>query len=229
MAENAPINLSSNNVSAKFIVCGKNILSKDATDYIIGSVTGNVGGDLSRTPATFSNPPEISFDGNGDMLFTQKNNTSGASVYPFYMIYAQERGKASLSAILKNVGQTDGAGFYPYFAIVDCVTKKILYRGNGTKKTATAEGVEIKHEYDIPANAVFMFYLYCSSPVNSSVSKFESLKCTFTPFFNTSVDTDEPFTANRRTGDGVLASLEGINNIMSSELNFHVNLKADLL
>ena len=74
-----------------------------------------------------------------------------------------------------------------------------------------------------------MYFFSCSTPVNGSVSKFENLKCVFTPLFNTSVETDEPFTANRRTGDGTLASLEGVNNIMSSELNFHVNLKADLL
>ena len=229
MAKNAPVVFSSNNQSAKFICCGRNFVSNNADDYVVGTVTGNQGGNLTRSAAAFSNPPEVSFDENGDLLFTQKSNTSSAMFFPFYLVYAKEYGKVKLSATLKNVGQTDGAAFYPYLAIVNCKTGKVEYRGNGTKKTATAEGVEITHEWDVDPDRVFMYFFSCTTPVNSSVSKFENLKCIFVPAFNTSVDLDEEFTAVRRTGDGTLASLEGVNNIMSSEFNFHVNLKADKL
>ena len=227
MTENSPITFSSSNENAKYIVCGKNFVSNNANDYIVGQVTGNVGADLSRTVATYSNPPEVSFDSDGSLIYTQKNNTSSAMVYPFYLVYAKERGMVNLSATLKNISSTDGAGFYPYICIIDCDTGKVSYRGNGTKKTATSEGVTISHSYILGKNHAFIYLFSCSTPVANSISKFENLKCTFTPDFNASAETDEPFIAKRITGNGTITSFDGINNIMSSELNFHVKLKTD--
>ena len=222
-----PISVSSENLDAKFIVCGNNLVSDTASDYVIGSVTGSSGGDLTRSAATGSNLPTVTIDSNGDLVFTQGSGTGSYAVYPYYMAYIREEGSVELSATLKNTGATSGAAFYPYIAIINCKTGKVKYRGNGTKQTATAQGVEISHTYGVSPDHIVLFYFLCSNPVASSESTFEDLTFTFVPLFNTNKADAGDFVANRRTGNGTILSVEGYNNIMSSELNFHVKLKAD--
>lgn len=229
LPKNTAIQLSSSNSStAKYIVCGSNITSDNVNDYLVGTITGSVGSALTRSIASGSNIPTITMDGSGNLVYTQGSSTSNYSVCPVGMLYAKERGTFSISATLKNTGSTDGAAFYPYIAIVDCETGNVVYRGNGTKQTATAQGVSITHNYSVNANHVVIGYFYCTTAVSGAVSTFESLSFAFTPLFGTTLPV-EPYNGKRTTGDGTIYSNDGVNNIMSYESTFNVKLLADYI
>lgn len=230
LPENTPIQLSAENASAIFIVTGKNIVSDDADDYFVGSVGGSEGSALTRTPSTGSSIPTISINSNKGLVYTQKNNTSSYSVYPVGMVYVEDVSDITISAILKNTGETSGATFRPMVAIVDCNTGTVSYRGWGTAVEATAQGASITYSRPVPANSVAMGYFYCSSAVANSESTFDDFTVTIdSAFAPASIPSDEPYTAVRRTGDGTVYSLPGLNHIMSSETTFNVKLKADYI
>lgn len=227
LPENVSIELSSSNDAAQYVVCGNNLVSNNADDYIVGSVGGSVGSSLTRTKATGETAPTISIDGSGNLVYTQKANANAYGFYPVGMVYVSEPSFLRMSAILKNVGATSGASFRPYIAVVDCETGLVTYRGNGTLVTATTEGAEILHGCTVYKNSVVMCYFYCASPVSEAVTAFEDYSIKLTPNFAPATDSDEPYIAKRLTGDGAIKSLRGVNHIMSSESVFNVKFTAD--
>ena len=227
LPENVPIAVSSSNSSAKYIVCGANVTSDNIDDYCVGQVSGSAGGDLSRTVATGTSAPTIAFNGDGDLVFTQASNTTNYCLYPIGMVYTTEQCKAKISCTLKNTGNTFGATFRPGFAVVDCSTGKLVDRYFGTAKTASAQGETVSYEWSLNAGYMVLCYYYCSSAVSGSETTFENHAVTVTPTFAPPV-VPSAFTGNRRTGDGTILSVEGVNNIMCSDLSFNVKLEADL-
>ena len=228
LPEHTPIHLSSTNPDAKFIITGKNLVSDNVDDYVIGSVSGNEGAALVRTPSTSSSAPSISIDLNGDLVFTQKNNTSLYAVYPIGMFYSSEPSHVTVSATLINSGLTDAASFRAMIAIVDCTTGYINYRGWGTAVQATSQGASVTHTHTVPSNCVVMCYFYCSTAIANAETTIKDISIDLASVFApASVDPDEPYVAVRRTGDGTLYSLGGVNNIMCSESQFNVSFSAD--
>ena len=229
LPENIAVNLSSNNTSAKFVVCGNNLMPNDPDDLVIGSVSGSDGGTLTRTAAT-GTIPTITQDSSDNIVYTQPNNTSGYSMYPVGLFITKENGKIKMSATLKNTGDTTGATFRPYIAIVDCATGKLESRYVGTAVQATTTGASISYEYPVHANNAVLCYYYCNSAVANAVTTFENsiayIENTFAPSTPESIGT---YTAKRRTGDGSIMSLAGVNNIMSSEMTFGLSFSADYM
>ena len=225
LPEGVTITLASNSQSAKFRVCGANLTPNVADDYQVGTVSGSVGGDL--TIGT-SNAATITIDSNGDPVHTQGNVTSTNSFFPVGMVYVREPSVATISAKLKNTGDTDGASFRPYIAIVSCDTGKIVYRNNGTGGTASAEGASVSHTRTVPENSVVLCYFYCNSVVKNAVTTFDDMAITIESEFIGPVVNDE-YIGKRRTGDGTLTSVAGVNNIMCSEATFTVKYGADLV
>ena len=224
---NTSISLSSSNTSAKYVICGRNIASNDPDDYFVGNVYGSAGGDLTRTIAT-GTCPTISSDADGNIVFTQPGNTSSNNMYPVGLFYCQEYGTINMSATIKNTGATDGASFKPYVALVNCDTGKLVDRYLGTEVQATAAGATISFSKTVRKNYAAMCYYYCSTPVANSVTTFENMKACCDPAFAPKPLTDsDVYEAHRRTGDGSVPSLDGVNNIMCSELDFHVTFSAD--
>ena len=228
LPEGVPITVSSNSQSAKYIICGTNVVSDNIDDYCVGMVSGSSGGDLTRTIAPVAYAPTIAFNGNGDLVFTQlENNTSNYCVYPVGLVYVKEPCSVSLSCTLKNTGSTSGATFRPAIATVDCSTGKLVDRLYGTAKTASAVGESASYEQTIMPDHAVLCYYYCSTAVSGAETTFEDYSVNITPLYAPPVVPSE-FTANRRTGDGTILSLPGVNNIMCSETNFHVSFSADL-
>ena len=229
MPENVPITLSSDNASAKFVVCGSNLASDNVDDYFIGYVSGSVGGSLTKTIATGSNLPELSKDSNGNLVYTQKSNTSEWGFVPVGMFYVKEDSLITMSATLKNTGGTDGAKFYPYIAEVDCDTGLVRLRQNGSRVEATQQGASLSFNYGCPKNHIAMCYFYCSAPVATSQTTFEDFTVKCSPYLIPSQNSSEPYISKQITGDGTILSLEGVNNIMSSEFNFNVSYNVDYI
>lgn len=227
LSENAPIAVSSNNSSAKYIVCGANIVSDNIDDYCVGQVGGSAGGNLSRSVATGANVPTIAFDGNGNLVFTQASNTTNYCLYPIGMVYAKELSKAKIRCTLKNTGNTSGATFRPGVADVDCSTGKLVDRYFGTAKTASAQGESVSFDKKIEPGHMVLCYFYCSGAVSDSETTFEDYTVTVLPEYAPPV-VPSTFTANRRTGNGTILSVAGVNNIMCSDLSFNVKLQADI-
>ena len=223
LPEGVTITLSSSNSSAKYRICGANLTPNVADDYLIGSVTGNVGSALTRST---SSAATVTIDSNGNPVFTQGSGTNTAAMYPVGMVYVGGVSTATITAKIKNTGATSGASFRPYIAIVDCATGLITYRNNGTGDTATASGVTISHTRDVPPNSVVLCYFYCYSAVANSVTTFEDMSITVAPGFIAPV-VNEPYQSKRLTGDGTLTSFAGVNNIMCSETTFSIKFSAD--
>lgn len=226
LPEGVTINLSSTNASAKYIVCGANLASDNVNDYVVGQVSGSSGGTLSRTPATGSGIPTISFNSDGNLVFTQGSGTGNYCVYPVGMFYIKESSIVNMSTTLVNSGETNGATFRPNIAVVDCETGLLIDRYNGSAQTASAQGTSISYSGSFNKNRIILCYYYCSSAVSNSVTTFEDYTITCTPIFAAPV-VNEPYIAKRLTGDGTITSFGGVNNIMCSEQDFHVSLSAD--
>ena len=142
------------------------------------------------------------------------------------MFYVNEISTVTMSSTLKNSGSTDGATFRPMMAIVDCKTGNLIDRYAGTAKTATSQGVSISYNRTVQADKIVLCYYYCATSVANSVTTFENYSVTCTSAFCPTT-VNEPYTAHRLTGDGTVTSLDGVNNIMSSELNFNVSFGVD--
>ena len=229
LPENVQIDVSSNNNSAKFVVCGANLVSNNVDDYIIGSVTGSTGGTLTRTPATGTGLPVLTMDASGNPVYTQQANDKKYSFYPVGMFYVKEPSTITISGKVKNTGGTSGASFTPYIAIVDCATGLVVKRWSENAVQATAAGASFTLSYVSDENCCAMCYLYCNSPVQNAETTFEELAIAVSPLFVSPIATSEAYTANRRTGNGKISSVAGANNIMCSEATFSVKYGADLV
>ena len=225
---NSVINVSSSNPSAKYVVCGRNLAPNVASDYFVGTVSGSVGDSLTRTVSTASNAPTITNDANGNIVFTQKNTTGSFHFFPVGLFRVPDNGVIKMSAVIKNTGETTGASFKPYIIKVDPITKKIIDTHTlvtAVQATAQGELIELSRQAN---NCIAMCYYLCKTAYEYAETTFENLKASFESDFAPVPLTDEDaYDANRRTGDGQILSIPGVNNIMCSELDFHVKLKAD--
>ena len=219
------ITLSSDNSSALFRLCGTNLSPNVADDFLVGSVSGNVGSALTRTVTDYAT---LAVNGSGNPVYTQGSNTTKCSFYPVGMFYVPEQSEVSISATIKNTGATDAATFAPMIALVDCATGLVAYRGSGTAVTATAAGASISHNRPVSAGQVVLAYFYCSTAVSGSETTFEDFAITCTPVFAAPI-INTPYEAKRRTGNGTLTSIAGVNNIMCSESTFSVNYSVDYI
>lgn len=227
MPGGVPINVTSNNVSAKFRICGANVTPNVIDDYLVGLVTGNDGAAMARSVYTGSNV-SLSMNGDGDLVYTQGANTSTYCIYPVGMYKCFYKSDVSISAILQNAGQTTGAKFTPYVAVIDGATGLIRRRNSGISVEATAQGAELTHT-DVYAQAgdYVLPYIRCSTAYANAVTVIKDLKFTIISSFAPSV-VNEDYMSVRRTGDGTLLSLPGVNNICCSEDTFTVKFEADM-
>lgn len=223
LPENVSIQLSSNNNDAKYIVCGSKITSDNANDYTIGTVSGSVGGLLTRTEDSGS-AASLAIN-NGKLIYTQGSNTTKLSFYPM-RFYVKEASQVTISATLKNTGSTNGATFIPEIAIVDGESGKVTYFGTGNGQTATQAGVIISHTRKVKANSIVLCCMYCSTAISGAESTFEDFAITCVPLF-APAPVSNVYIAQRLTGDGTILSLDGVNNIMSSEDTFSVRFAVD--
>lgn len=228
MQSGIPVNCSSSNSSDRYQICGKNIASNEPTDYGVGTVNGWVGDSISFTiNSSFSN--SLSVDAQGNLVFTQPNNTTNVSIFPLCMAYVPKYKRIKMSCVLKNTGATTGATFRPYLAIVDCATGKVTYRNNHGTVQASAQGEEATHDRLVENDSLALFFLYCSTPIAGS-------ETTISDFVAQVVSDDfanmvfEPYNGSSRTGDGTLESVNGMNNILVNAAGaFDVKFKVDLL
>lgn len=226
LPEGVPITLSSSNQSAQFVICGNNIRSDNLSDYRVGLVTGSSGGTINRTVATGDNAPTLSLDNDGNIVYTQSNNGNSFAFYPVGMFYAQENSLVTISADLVNTGSTNGVTWKPFIAVVNCDTGKLVDRYNIGSGTSSAEGTAVSFSTSVPANHMFMCYMYCSSAISGAVTTFRNFAVTCTPVFAPQI-IDDTYKAKRLTGDGILTSFSGVNNILCSELEFDVKFTVD--
>ena len=227
LPENVPIAFSSSS-SGHYVVCGKNIASNKATDFECGTVGGAVGEAMTRSAlSAFSSAMSVNSDGN--IVFTQPNNTTNAFIYHKCLAYAEDNCKIKMSAKIKNTGSTDGAGFRAYLAIVDCATGLLTYKSNGDSNTATASGVTITHTRDVPKNSLVLVFFYCYSPVANSQTTFENFVAKLFSYEDDDTLVYEAYKGSSRDGDGSLSSVEGINYVMATPTSFDAKFKADFV
>ena len=231
LPEGITINCSSGTQTDLYTVCGKNIMPNKTADLSVGSVSGTVGNHLT-TSETGAFSSSLSVNSDGEIVFTQPNNTNNASIFPKCLVYVPEGHKVKMSCKLKNTGETTGATFRSYIVVVSCKTGLITYRNNGTTVQATAEGAVTTHERYIDSDygdSMVLFYLYCSTPVaESETTLSEYVAEVLDGDFDTLVF--EKYNGTTRTGDGTLTSVAGENNLLTNaSSDFDMNFKVDLL
>ena len=224
LPSNVSIAFSSSDLSAHYVICGKNIASNSADDYSAGSVSGSVGGTLNRNVNSgFAN--SISTDGNGNITFTNAS-TDAVSVYLKCFAYAGEASQCSISCNLKNTGATSGSTFRMTIAEIDADTRKIRGITQAQAIQATAGGAEATCSRIVSANTLIQFYIYCNNGVLNAETTFEELMFSLAP---ADIDTIEyvAYQGVRLDGNGNLKSLNGINRIMASVYDFNASFKND--
>lgn len=219
-----PINVSSDDTSTHFVICGKNLMPNNPDDLVIGSVLGSVGSSISRSKKTGFDDA-LSMDGN-HLVFTQPNNTTKADIYPKCFAYVREASTIKLDVTLKNIGETEGTTFRAYFATINCATGKITYRDTKNSAQATAEGTHLSAQRFVSGNSLVLFYVYTGVPIANSVTKLENFMASATPISMAS-PSYEKYIANRRDGDGTINSIQGLNNVLSSAQIFSANFGVD--
>ena len=229
LPENIDVNFSSSDASAHYVVCGENISSNNVNDYLIGFVGGSVGESLTRSvDNSFSSA--LSTNGNGEIVFTQPNNTSTAYIYPKCLMYVKESSRVRMSVKLKNTGSTEGSSFRTYLAIVDAKTGLITYKANGESGKASTDGTVITHNRTVPPDSIVMVYYYCYSAIANSETTFSECVAKIAPYIFDDVLTYVPYNGVSRTGNGTLKSISGLNNIAANSSNpITIGFKADLL
>lgn len=226
LPEGININCSSSNQTDHYITCGKNLASNAVDDWSIGVVSGSVGDQLSRSvDNVFTSALSVV---NDELVFTQPDNTKNASIYPKCLVYVPANHIVKMSCNLKNTGETTGATFRAYFAIVSCATGLVTYRSNGTTEQATAQGATVTHTKEVAEDSMVLFYLYCSTPIAQAVTTLSNYVAEVLDY-----DFDNleflPYVGESRTGDGVLKSVSGENNLMTTASSFDINLKVDFM
>lgn len=220
------ITFTSNDSTAHYIVCGRNIASNNPSDYRIGSVSGGTGDTVSFTENTdYTNA--LSVDQSGNLVVTRPNKTTGPAIFPKYMLYIDKQSAIKISAKIKNIGETDGQGFRAFLCIVDADTGKITYRNNGESAVATEQGVTINHSRSVPANSYAIGYLGMYSGIANAITEISDFYIEAVEMEFGSTMAYEPFQGSSRTGDGTLTSIEGKNNIMCSPASFSASFKVD--
>ena len=215
LKEGNAINFASSDSSAHYVVCGENIQSNKVADYYIGNVTGSAGNAISRTVnSTFSSALSVNQD--GELVFTQPNLTSTSAIYPIAMQYVEKASYIKTSCIVKNTGETDGSTWRIMLAIIDAKTGLLTYRNNGTYGQATAQGLTLTHNYEVPANSIVMAYLYCATAVKNAETTISEFVTKVMPNDDIKTLVYEAYNGESRTGDGTLPTLNGLNNIATN-------------
>ena len=226
LPENVNIELSSDNSDTLFMISGENAASNNHEDYYAGTVSGQVGNSMTRTP-NISASANITTDNSGRLTFTHPNNSNEINVYPRCMLYTSEKSVFRMSATLKNVGNTSGDSFRAYIIAVNVETGKIVYKYHGTSNQATADGAIIAHSYEVSPNCIVFGYFGNYNPVANAITAFEDFSMTLTPTAEQTPVFSE-FVGTRIIGDGVLMSLKGLNHIMSEADVFNVEFSVDI-
>ena len=224
LASGVPVSVSSSNSDAHYVICGNNIASNDATDYDAGSVSGSVGGALTRTHNSYREN-DLSVNGNGQVVIT---NSSG-SVCSFFlkcMVYVAEQSNAVISMKVKNTGSVSGVKCRPSIAVLDADTLLVTGISQATATEATSQGASVSHNRSVPANSFVQFYIYFNNPVNGAETTLEELSMTLTPE-ELPVPTYEEYQGDSITGNGTIYSVNGANNLMCSNNVFNANFKVD--
>lgn len=222
------IALSSSDTSAHYVVCGKNLASNDPSDIKIGGNSGNAGEVNTFTVNTaFNNALSVNSD--GQLVFTQPNNTSTSHIYPLYMFYAEKRSTVKISCKFKNIGATNGANFGMYLCVVNAATGLIRWKGRGTDVTATASGVTAVQTIPVDPGEYVMGWIRCNIPVANSVTVFEDYYMMFRESDLSDPFVFEKYNGKNMNGDGTLTSVEGQNWIASSAATFNTTIKASML
>lgn len=227
MPGGVPISVSSSNPSAKFRVCGANITATTPDDYLMGNVSGNDGAALVRS--VYSNAVgALTVNSDGDLVYTQGNNSSTVTIYPIGMYHVLSKGDVVMSAVLKNTGGTTGAKFRLCVVIINGTTGLIRKRDLSSAVEATAQGAIITYTngWAQPGDYILP-YIYCSTAYANAVTTFEDFSVRYDTNFAQSVVSDD-YMSNRRTGNGTLLSLPGVNYICCSEDTFTVKFEADM-
>ena len=226
LPEGVSISLSSSNTSAHYTLCGNNIGSNDTDDYSVGSVSGSVGGQLTRT-VTSGRTTDLSVDSNGNL----KCVIPGTSVITYYlkgMAYVDEESMAYISCKLKNTGTTDAASFRVSIAVLDADTLNIRSIGQATATSATSQGASTSYNKIVPKDSLVQFYIYCNNHVANAETTFEELNMNIVPLEIGELPY-EAYNGAERDGDGTLTSISGVNRVMCSDQTFTTNFKADFL
>lgn len=222
------IAFTSNDNSAHYMVCGRNVASNDPADYQIGTVSGTAGQSLTFT-ANSDYASALSKNQSGNLVLTRPNKTTAPSIFPKFMLYVEKAKRFKMSVKLKNIGETSGQEFRPYILVLDADTRKILYKGNGSATTASADGTTVSFDRGIDPNCLVIGYLSMTTGVANAVTEISD-------FYMEAVEEEfssnlkyEPYNGSSRIGDGSLTSIEGKNIIMCSPVNFSASFKVDRL
>ena len=230
LPKNVSINITANDETDQFLVCGSNLVSDNANDYAIGSISGNVGDTLTRTVITGSNIPTLSINANGDVVYSQNSNTSKRYLYNRFMFLVNEITTVQLSVKIKNTGNTDPESWMIYCHTVDNETGLVAGRSSSSSAvTASNIGDSASLTVSNISNRTVLFSFYCSTAVSDAETTFEDITITLTPAFNVGIVENKDFEARRLTGSGIITSIEGVNNIMTSADSFYVDYGVDYL
>ena len=229
LPEGTAISCSSQTQTDYYVACGKNLASNNPADLSVGSVTGAVGEALTRTEiSAFSN--SLSVNSNNELVFTQINSAANASIYSKCLVYVPANRILKVSCKLKNTGETTGATFRLYIVYISCDTGLVVYRNNGTAGQASASGEVITHSrQNYYGDCMALFYLYCNTPVanaETTLSEYvaEVMDCDFDDTLSY-----KAYTGSSRTGDGILTSVAGENNLMTTATSFSMQFKANYM
>ena len=224
MPEGVPVNFESEEQSALYILCGENCASSAVSDYGVGSVSEGTGGVISVVPDAGLASCLTAQDAN-TIKFTQPNNTNKYTIFPLYMLAAEEKVTVRASAKLKKAGSASGAGFVMKIFVVNGDTGVISDTQSSSSVTATDGGASVSVSATITSGYRALCCLYCGSPVANAETILEEL------LFSTALPTEpapvyKAYAGNHRTGDGALYSQNGFNNMLSSAFVFHVTTDA---
>lgn len=223
------LSCSSADTNAHYVVCGKNLASDTLTDYQVGSISGTVGGTMTRTPnSVFDN--SLSKNQSGNIVFSQPNNSAYPTIYPICMFYAENRCVARIKCTFKNIGGTSGQAWRVWIIAVDCATGLIAVKQNGNLATASEDGATSSVTYGVPKNSLVMCYLGVSTVVKNSVTELIDYAVNVNDYDFDEDVVIEPYYGDSITGDGTITSVSGINNIMVQSSNaFDVKFKVNFM
>ena len=231
MPENVPINFSSADTNAHYVVCGSNIASNIPNDYSVGSLTSNTGGAVVWSDdANFANA--VSVNGSGDLVYTMPNGSNNTRYIRLKCFaYVNEASYVYIRGKVKNTGNTqDGAEFRFYQVEVNPTTGLITDRRISNTISASSAGtnIEINNEsHVIFPGQIVLFAIHNRAAVIDSQTTFEDLSIKIVPLYSSESKEYEQYVGTSRNGDGSLSSIKGINYIMATPTTFDANFMAD--
>ena len=214
MPKDVSIEFSATDQTIRYVVCGKNLASNIAEDYVMGSVSGNTGNPLTRTVnSAFANA--VSVNENEHIVITNPNSTAQIYLYPLCFYYNQEYSTVEMACTFKNIGETNAQKYRLYIAVVDCETGFVISRESGNAITPTAEGVRESFSASAKANTLVLCYIgMTDTTVKYAETELIDYAINVQPSDMSRTLAYEPYDGSGVTGDETLMSVEGVNNIM---------------